>query len=145
MRERLIRWPQLQGLRIVDASVMPSECNAPGCLKRYALIRAAGITNGNIYAPTMMIAEKSADLILGNTPLPPQRSREQKHNTARTSMKHAPCAIITNISKETEACTWRVKCICAMLLLLKPKQPTSKCEHALALRATAAAAVYLRN
>jgi hypothetical protein len=29
------------------------------------------VTNGNIYAPTMMLAEKSADLILGNTPLPP--------------------------------------------------------------------------
>jgi choline dehydrogenase len=42
-----------QGLRVVDASAM-----------RY-------ITNGNIYAPVMMIAEKSADLILGNTPLPP--------------------------------------------------------------------------
>jgi len=28
------------------------------------------VTNGNIYAPVMMIAEKSADLILGNTPLP---------------------------------------------------------------------------
>ena len=27
------------------------------------------VTNGNIYAPTMMIAEKAADLILGNTPL----------------------------------------------------------------------------
>jgi choline dehydrogenase len=42
-----------QGLRVVDASAM-----------RY-------ITNGNIYAPVMMLAEKSADLILGNTPLPP--------------------------------------------------------------------------
>ena len=30
------------------------------------------VTNGNIYAPTMMIAEKAADLILGNTPLPPE-------------------------------------------------------------------------
>ncbi len=30
------------------------------------------ITNGNIYAPVMMIAEKAADLILGNTPLPPE-------------------------------------------------------------------------
>jgi choline dehydrogenase len=43
----------LTGLRIVDASVMPY------------------VTNGNIYAPVMMIAEKSADIILGNTPLPP--------------------------------------------------------------------------
>jgi choline dehydrogenase len=27
------------------------------------------VTNGNIYAPVMMVAEKAADLILGNTPL----------------------------------------------------------------------------
>jgi choline dehydrogenase len=30
------------------------------------------VTNGNIYAPVMMIAEKAADLILGNTPIPPE-------------------------------------------------------------------------
>jgi len=42
----------LRGLRVVDASVMPY------------------VTNGNIYAPVMMIAEKSSDLILGNSPLP---------------------------------------------------------------------------
>ena len=43
----------LDGIRVVDASVMPY------------------VTNGNIYAPVMMIAEKAADLVLGNTPLAP--------------------------------------------------------------------------
>ena len=41
-------------IRVVDASAM-----------RY-------VTNGNIYAPVMMMAEKAADLILGNTPLTPE-------------------------------------------------------------------------
>jgi choline dehydrogenase len=43
----------LRGLRVVDASSMPY------------------VTNGNIYAPVMMLAEKAADLILGDTPLQP--------------------------------------------------------------------------
>jgi choline dehydrogenase len=44
----------VDGLRVVDAASM-----------RY-------ISNGNIYAPIMMLAEKSADLVLGNTPLTPE-------------------------------------------------------------------------
>jgi choline dehydrogenase len=49
------------GLRVVDASAMPY------------------ITNGNIYAPVMMMAEKAADLILGNTPLPPEPLEFYRH------------------------------------------------------------------
>ena len=44
----------LQGLSVVDASVMPY------------------ITNGNIYAPVMMVAERAADIILGRQLLPPE-------------------------------------------------------------------------
>jgi choline dehydrogenase len=43
----------VDGLRVVDASVLPY------------------VPNGNIYAPTMMVAEKAADIIRGLRPLPP--------------------------------------------------------------------------
>jgi choline dehydrogenase len=38
------------------------------------------VTNGNIYAPVMMLAEKSADLVLGNTPLEPSTAPIYRHS-----------------------------------------------------------------
>ena len=35
--------------------------------------------NGNIYAPVMMTAEKAADVILGNTPLAPEKVAFYRH------------------------------------------------------------------
>ena len=40
------------------------------------------MTNGNIYAPVMMTAEKSADLILGNTPLPAENVEFYRHDAS---------------------------------------------------------------
>jgi choline dehydrogenase len=54
----------LDGLRVVDASVFPY------------------VTNGNIYAPVMMTAEKSVDLILGNTPLPAEMVEYYRHDVS---------------------------------------------------------------
>ncbi len=54
----------LDGLRVVDASVMPY------------------VTNGNIYAPVMMLAEKAADVIKGSTPLPPEPLEFYRHGVS---------------------------------------------------------------
>ena len=43
------------------------------------------VTNGNIYAPVMMVAEKAADLILGNTPLPKEDAAFHRHIRALRS------------------------------------------------------------
>jgi choline dehydrogenase len=41
------------------------------------------VPNGNIYAPVMMVAEKAADLIKGDTPLPPEPVEFYRHSYPR--------------------------------------------------------------
>jgi choline dehydrogenase len=57
----------LDGLRVIDASVFPY------------------IPNGNIYAPTMMVAEKASDLVLGSTPLAPASVDFYRHEPETVS------------------------------------------------------------
>jgi len=56
----------VDGLRVVDAAAMPY------------------VTNGNIYAPVAMLAEKAADLIRGLTPLPPSSASFYRHTVGAT-------------------------------------------------------------
>jgi len=59
----------IDNLRIVDSSVMPQ------------------ITTGNLNAPTIMIAEKAADIILGKPLLAPRQVDYHKADNWQTSQR----------------------------------------------------------
>ena len=46
----------IEGLRVVESSIFPT------------------ITNGNLNGPTIMVAEKAADIIMGKQPLAPSNA-----------------------------------------------------------------------
>lgn len=62
----------LQRLRVVDSSIFPT------------------IPNGNLNAPTIMLAERAADLILGKTPLAPIHAKVTLDQNWQTQQRRTP-------------------------------------------------------
>lgn len=69
----------IQGLRVIDASIMPT------------------ITNGNIYAPVIMIGEKGADLVKANW----LRDEIFRYRRDDNSQRLKPVGNVTEIETET--------------------------------------------
>ncbi len=69
---RTMRVHGVDGLRVIDASSFPY------------------VTNGNIYAPVMMLAEKASDLVTGNTPLAPDPVPFYRHRPEGPGTDVAP-------------------------------------------------------
>jgi choline dehydrogenase len=75
----------VDGLRVIDASAMPY------------------ITNGNIYAPVMMLAEKAADLVRGDTPLPPEPIPFYRHGVSLPPDVPDPPAVPVHLVPEADS------------------------------------------
>lgn len=67
--DKELRVHGINNLRVVDASIFPA------------------ITNGNLYAPTVMVAERAADLILGNHIAVAHEASFYRHQLDNTAME----------------------------------------------------------
>ena len=64
-----------------DSVIDPSSMGSTGSRASASSTRPSMryVTNANIHAPTVMLAEKGADLIMGNTPLEPINEPFYRH------------------------------------------------------------------